>query len=103
MAYLSRYKITAEDRRPSVEQVMDELLDECTEAPICHEDAVKWYNWKEDMESISRFNPGILFKVIRTGEDSGDLEVGYFLDGRYQGGKAEMRLPEVDEEKWGNP
>ncbi len=45
-------------------------------------------------------NPGVLFTVRREGEFVGDIEIAYFLNGASQGGKAELKLPEIDPDGW---
>lgn len=95
MGYYSHYEITAEDRRPSADEVLDELFATNEDAAYARDEGnSKWYEWANDLCAFSAKHPGILFTVRREGEESGDIEIGYFLNGKQQGGKAELRLPE---------
>lgn len=98
MGYYSRFEIEVEDRRPTPDEILEELREENDNADYVHrEGRGKWYEWIEDVKEFSRRHPGLLFKVRREGEEAGDIEVGYFLDGKHQGGRAELRLPEFKE------
>ena len=47
------------------------------------QDSCRWYAWQADLSALSENWAGILFSVRWQGEDSDDLGVAYFLDGRY--------------------
>lgn len=100
MSHNSRYTITAEDGRPSLDEILESFYYGNGTARSAKEGRTPWCDWKEDMRALSTRNPGILFTVHRKGEDSGDIEVGYFLNGCYQGGMAELRVPAIDHEAW---
>lgn len=103
MGYYSKYTLTAEDRRPSVDDAIADLRERWPEAANALEpegwprDHVTWYSWIEDMQAFSLQHPGILFTIRRDGEESEDIEIGYFLDGSCRTAKAELRLPDFDE------
>ncbi len=101
MSYYSHFDVSIEDRR--LHGPREALADfrKGNENANCAirddgsaEEQAKWYEWIDDFKNLSFRNPGLLFTVRREGEESGDIEVGYFLDGEHQGGKATMTLPE---------
>lgn len=103
MGYNSRFRVTVIDRRPNISQVLTEFVENNENAQYClnldgsTEETGKWYDWKADFTALSLASPGFLFNVYREGDESGDVEVGYFLNGQYQGGKAEFTLPDFKE------
>ena len=54
------------------------------------DDSYKWYEWKGDIERISRRFPNVLFTLKRDGEDSGDMSVEYFLNEKHESRPIEM-------------
>lgn len=47
-------------------------------------DAMKWYDWEEDMKEIAKKYPTIEFRVEGSGEDKDDWWVALFKGDRYQ-------------------
>ncbi len=104
MVYYSHFDVSVEDRRPhSPREALASLRKENDYARLAIRDngsaqeRSKWDDWIDDFQGLSFRNPWLLFTVKREGEEKGDIEVGYFLGGKYQGGKATMRLPEFVE------
>ncbi len=60
---------------------------------------MKWYDWQIDMAKLSSQFPDVLFTVYRAGEESGDLEKGYFLGGKMQTTRASLRYDKFDPAK----
>lgn len=60
------------------------------------DDSCKWYEHEEDMKRISRQFPNVLFTLHGSGEESGDVWVKYFKDGKMQASKAEIKLAAFD-------
>lgn len=56
----------------------------------------KWYEWEEDLTRLSAAFPGVLFVVDREGEENGDMERGWFLNGNAVTIPAEVRFPLPD-------
>lgn len=44
----------------------------------------KWYNWKKDMNELSRAYPDMIFRVTGDGEESGDFWKSIWKDGCYE-------------------
>ena len=59
----------------------------------------KWYDHEEDMRRISKQFPKILFVLEGHGEEDGDIWKAYFLEGKCQRCKAELRFPPFDATK----
>lgn len=47
-------------------------------------DAMKWYDWEEDMKEIAKKYPAIEFRVEGSGEDKDDWWVALFKGDRFQ-------------------
>lgn len=62
---------------------------------------VKWYDHEEDMKAFSRKFPAVLFTLNGEGEESGDVWVKYFKNGKMQASKAEIKLAAFDPAKLG--
>lgn len=60
-------------------------------------DSCKWYGWREDMNKISLDYPNTLFVVKREGEESGDIEKGYFRNGNAEYVQAQLVFDEPSE------
>lgn len=59
----------------------------------------KWYKHESDMRRVSLQFPGVLFTLHGQGENSGDVWVKYFLDGKMQHEQLPAALPPFDEAK----
>lgn len=62
-------------------------------------DSVKWYSSDEDMKLISKKFPSALFTLNGEGEESGDVWVAYFKNGKMQKEVAVINLAPYDESK----
>jgi len=61
--------------------------------------ACKWYEWKDDMLTLSKICPRILFALSGRGEDQPDLWKCYFKGGKSQLEEARIEYDDFDEEK----
>lgn len=59
----------------------------------------KWYDHEADLSAFSAVHSGVLFTLSGEGEESGDLWVKYFQDGKVQYEKANIRFAEFDPAK----
>jgi len=62
-------------------------------------DPVKWYSRNADMLSVSLKFPEVLFSLNGEGEESGDIWVAYYLDGKTYEDKAIISLPPFNIDK----
>lgn len=60
----------------------------------------KWYDHEKDMVEISKSYPLLTFKLNGEGEESGDIWVKYFRNGKKQIKEAEIIIPEFSENDW---
>jgi hypothetical protein len=58
-----------------------------------------WYEHDEDMKAYSKQYPTLIFKISGEGEESGDIWVKYYKDGKVQECKAKVTYDEFDESK----
>lgn len=61
--------------------------------------ACKWYECVEDMISFSKKFPKVLFTLSGKGEESGDLWIRYFKNGKVQTCRAKISYDEYDPSK----
>ena len=59
-------------------------------------EGIKWYNHHEDMIKLSKKFPHLLFKLEGEGEESGDIWIKYFLNGKSQTAKAQITFEEFN-------
>src|SRR5690242_16095240 len=97
MGYYSRFELDTHDDNVCIDHE-DEIGSFVDYIGIFEED-VKWYEWVNDMKKYSLQYPEIMFQVQRTGEENGDIEVGYFKNGKVQLTKAVFTFDPFDENK----
>jgi hypothetical protein len=116
MGYTTRYNLKVEltvagkvvqllDEGPLF-TVIEELRQHCEEARYSlNEDGddagneSRWYEHCKDMKEFSALHPNILFTIHGEGEETGDLWTEYFLGGKCQVAKAEVKIAPFDPKK----
>jgi len=63
------------------------------------DDSCKWYKHESDMASFSKKYPESLFVLKGEGEESEDIWIKYFLNGKMQTAEAKITFEEFDESK----
>ena len=63
------------------------------------EEETKWYNHENDMREISKQFPDIIFQLNGEGEESGDIWVKYFVNGKMQTASAKITFDGFDQKK----
>jgi hypothetical protein len=97
MGYYTRYTLETSLTYTSCDP--DVAWNECKESFGTFDEACKWYEWEQDMLKFSALWPGVLFHVHGEGEESGDIWDAYFLNGKRQICKAEVKIPPFDPSK----
>lgn len=59
----------------------------------------KWYEHEEHMRAISKEYPDVIFQLNGEGEESGDVWIKYFVNGKMQKAAAKITFDEFDEKK----
>jgi len=62
-------------------------------------DQTKWYEHENDMKAISKEYPDVILKLEGEGEESGDIWVKYFVNGKMQTAAAKITFDDFDEKK----
>lgn len=62
-------------------------------------DACRWYEHADDMKLFSTLFPEVLFTLEGRGEESGDLWVKYFQNGKMQEARAQISYEPFDPKK----
>lgn len=63
------------------------------------EQETKWYDHEKDMREISKQYPDVIFQLNGEGEESGDIWVKYFVNGKMQVAKAKITFDDFDKKK----
>lgn len=102
MGYCTNYRlIVSEKEEPLIEELRNECewakyaLDEIGETT----DACKWYEHEEDLKVFSLKHPDTLFQLEGEGEESDDIWIKYFKNGKIQKCYANITFDEYDESK----
>jgi hypothetical protein len=101
MGYYTNYKLeimnsTAEENT-QIKEYIDK--DDYMYYAFNYEDLCKWYDHEVDMNILSQKFPNVVFKLSGEGEESGDIWVKYFKDGKMQYCPAIITFEEFDESK----
>lgn len=83
MGYYTDYKLKSESGLEKDENFR-KYFDEVTSERIDSLNGTTWYDWKSDMEKISKKYPVEKFTLNGSGEESGDIWIAYFHDGKSQ-------------------
>lgn len=62
-------------------------------------ESVKWYDHEEHMVKMSKHIKDVLFKLEGKGEESGDIWIKYFLNGKKQICRGNIVFDDFDESK----
>lgn len=100
MGYYTSYSLSIHeegDRYVYIEDAKKEITEYHNYNPFI--EANKWYKHEEDMRRLSREYPNTVFILEGNGEDSGDMWMKYFKNGKMQEAKAIITYPEFDPSK----
>lgn len=108
MGYYTEYKIQIDKIEQMDEDAIDSIDSELSDVTgytfdyygnEWASDAIKWYEHENDMRTLSSRHPDMLFILSGEGEESGDLWVKYFKDGKMQESKAQIVFDAFDPSK----
>ena len=105
MGYYTDFKLDFETglhHEPDLDDEILEKLEEISGYSWDHGDLLveaKWYDWKDDMKTLSAKYPDILFTLKGDGEASGDIWQAYFKNGKAQVATARIEFDPFDSEK----
>lgn len=68
-----------------------------------NQSGIKWYSWREDLIKLSKAFPEFILQVRRDGEESEDIEMVWFHNGKVQGGPAKVVFPDFDPKGFKTP
>lgn len=103
MGYYTRFELNVLYTQPDPDQLAADFL-EITgyELEGLDEDTHKWYDYNENMLTLSRLHPSTIFELYGEGEDSGDIWRTCYCNGNRAGGSAEIVYPEIDFKQLGD-
>jgi len=95
MGYHTNYDLVTNDDEE--EKHWDELR-KLSDYKYLFEDSCNWYDHKEDMRKYSLKYPNTLFTLNGEGEESGDIWVEYYKNGKMQRVAATITFDSFDED-----
>ena len=102
MGYNTAYKLSVDEGKehliPKLREVVEEA-DYALDEEGGTESTCKWYDHENDLKGFSKICAGTLFTLHGEGEESGDIWVKYFKDGKMQECPARITFDEYDESK----
>lgn len=87
------------------DDLISSLRDECDGAQYALDDygdcieSCKWYDHESDLIEFSKKHPESIFKLSGEGEESGDIWIKYFKNGKRQTCRAVISFDDFDERK----
>jgi hypothetical protein len=100
MGYYTRFELEVANGDTSVIEELRECSDGANYAIYSNgesDDSTKWYEYRDDLKAFSKKHPKQIFKLSGEGEESGDIWVEYFLNGKSQHCKAQIVFADYDE------
>lgn len=100
MGYYTEYslEVNHKDELKIIEQLRAE--NENTKYAFCNfgeaNDAIKWYDHEKDLREFSKKHSTAIFTLKGNGEESGDIWVKYFKNGKMQASRAKLVFDKFD-------
>lgn len=102
MGYYTRYTLSTIGKNSlpitsylNEEELVEFYMDESGETI----EPTKWYDHSNDIKRLSKKFPDTIFKLEGVGEESGDIWIKYFKNGKRQICEAKITFDEYDENK----
>ena len=109
MGYYTTYSLSHNSNMEDIDDKIFKELSDINEAYFGEYDEfqplmdgyfdAKWYSYNEDMIELSKRLPNVLFVLAGYGEEREDTWVTYFLNGKFQHERAEIKIGEFDPNK----
>lgn len=99
MGYYTRHELEVlqgDDYKTDYEEEIGEISDY---GASTFEEEIKWYDHEKHMREYSLKHPETVFALKGEGEESGDIWVEYYKNGKMQREKAKIVVDEYDEAK----
>jgi hypothetical protein len=105
MGYNTRYSLRLQRMGLSDDEILKDLCKsvESAEFAVCDGEPMAWYEHEEKLLEFSKRYPQVLFILDGKGDDAGDVWRKYFMNGKVQVTRAEIRLEEFDPKKLQEP
>lgn len=110
MGYYTSYNMEIETDPNSTKPTLDELeeltgygWEELSDFEYRTEDDCKWYEHDEHMIQLSKKYSKCVFTLRGEGEETGDLWLTYYKDGKLKTYRPEIEFPPFDEDELEEP
>jgi len=100
LGYYTRHELEVVEGDPDLTTVLVEENEDASyalESDGSSSESCKWYEHRKHMREFSAKYPDALFKLSGEGEESGDIWVEYYRNGKMQNCQAEIVFPDFDE------
>lgn len=102
MGYYTRYSLSVQDgngKEVYDTSEIEEKISAISGYGSCFEDEIKWYTHDNDMRTVSKMYPDLLFILSGEEEESGDLWKSYYKNGKVHTAEAKIVFDPFDESK----
>ena len=103
MGYYTRHTLSVKkgDLEIDYDEKFNEQFEKITGYPIesLLEEETKWNKHEKDMRQLSKEFPDNLFELAGEGEESGDIWIEYYQDGKMQRTKGKVVFDPYDEKE----
>ena len=101
MGYYTRHELSIPSGSDDLIEAFRGVSEEASYALLSNGDSdesCKWYRHQDELKSFSLLHPEALFKLSGEGEESGDIWVEYYQNGKMQLCKAKIVFDSFNEE-----
>ncbi len=97
MGYLTTYSLDVINQTDDIDHITQVSQQSAYECDDIFQDSLKWYDHEDDMKKYSKQYPDLIFKLLGEGEESGDIWIKYFKNGKMQRCDAKIIFDEYNE------
>jgi hypothetical protein len=105
MGYYTRYELEVKEGNVKIEDILEQVENKFDGLYYAVDEwgktlqETKWYEHDEEMKELSKLFPDVVFKLKGEGEESGDVWINYYKNGKMQSCPAKITFDEFDEIK----